>query len=248
MIMTTITEDFEQSFNELKDGLKDKYTAILYSYIDQTKLSVAEKLNAIAGEDFTALCEETKKIQEEVSRQTEEFRNSDEYKSKINSLAQLSSKLSKCSDDEKDEIKKEIAKALANVTTLNITIRNRLKEKREMLSKNKAIVREKSEQFKTEIEALKTQTMETLRKKIAECIINYRKELASLQKSFEKQVNVDGESPFDANSFKLNAPIFSPINVGDDSTEEKFSNDNNQKDESTSQTFIVSESDDNISN
>ena len=107
--MTTITEDFEQSFNELKKGLKDKYTAILYSYIDEIKITVSKKIDAFAGKDFTLLCEQTKKLQESVTRQSEEFHNTEEYKTKISELAQLTSKLSSCSTDEKDELKKEIS-------------------------------------------------------------------------------------------------------------------------------------------
>ena len=34
----TITNDFDQSYNELKSGLKDKYLNMLYGFIDDAEI------------------------------------------------------------------------------------------------------------------------------------------------------------------------------------------------------------------
>lgn len=240
--MATVTEDFEQSFIELKSGLKDKYTAILYSFIDEMKKNVLDNLQKLLGKEFLAFCEQTKKIQENVVYQKKEFHNSVDYKSKVDNLAMLSSRYSSCKDDEKDEVKKQMIKAFAEVTTLNITIKNRLKDLTEKLKSNKAIIRQKNEEFKDELLKLKTEVMDKLRKKIAICVIEYRKELSDLLESFEKPVNVDKESPFDVNAFKLNPPIFSAINYEENSEEA------DETLNKPTQTFILSENDDIISN
>ena len=135
--MTVINEDFEQSFNELKSGLKDKYNSILYSHIDQAKTSVNQELTALLGSDFLSLLDQTKQLQEQIAKETADFHSSHDYKSKIDDLARLTKELPNASEEEKTELKKEIAKALSAVTTLNITIRNRLKDKREVLKQNK---------------------------------------------------------------------------------------------------------------
>lgn len=240
--MATITEDFEQSFIELKSGLKDKYTSILRSFIDEKKKSVLESLQKLLGNDFVAFCEQTKILQDDIVRQKTEFYNSVDYKSKVDNLARLSSRYSSCKDDEKDEVKKQMIKAFSEVTTLNITIKNRLKDLTEKLKANKAIIRQKNEEFKDDLEKLKKEVMDKLRNKIAICVIKYREELAELLESFEKPVNVDKESPFDLNTFKLNEPIFSTINYEENNEEKGESSDK------STQTFIVSENDDIITN
>ena len=85
--------------------------------------------------------------------------------------------------------------------------------------------------------------MDDLRKKIAECVLLYRKDLASLQKSFQKPILIENESPFDPNSFKLHAPIFSSFE-----TEQKVAPNESPISEEPSQTFILSDNDDTIKN
>ena len=58
----TITEDFNQSYNELKSGLKDKYLKMLYRFVDEAREKTIEMSSELISDDILKLIEETKEI------------------------------------------------------------------------------------------------------------------------------------------------------------------------------------------
>ena len=208
MTKITITDDFEQSYNELKSSLKEKYLNLLYTFVDQAREKAIEQSTAFIGDDIFKLTEETKELKRLVKIETKKYYKSSEYVDAQQKLITLKNQLSNCEESEKEELQKQISKSMAEIVTKNITIKNRLKAHSDKIKYNEDIINAKMQEIDEDIQRVKEEVMDFLRDKIAICIKYYNDELKDLNESFNMPQPKDTEIPFDSNVIKLDVPVF----------------------------------------
>lgn len=204
----TITEDLSQSYNELKSGLKEKYLNMLYGYVDEAREKAIELSADLISDDMVKLTEETKELKRIIKKETKSFYKSDEYVNVQQRLVELKEKLNTCSDEEKEEIQKQISKSMAEVVTKNITIKNRLKPHSDKVKYNEEIINAKMQEIDGDVQQVREEVMDFLRDKIAICIKYYNDELRELNDSFKMPQPENAEIPFDSKVIQLDVPIF----------------------------------------
>ena len=229
MEKVTVTKDFEESFKELKAELVKKYTDILCGHIDVAKDKTQSMLSQKISPETISQYEEMKRLEKEVEKAKKEFFKQPDYVEVQNKLKAYKERLENCDESEKDEIQKQTAKLMSEIVTLNITIRNRLKDKTDLIASYKNLVDTKVKKINEEMSSIKDGVMSFLRLKIAECIADYNEELDELCQNFKKPKN-GKEFPFSSEIIKIDVPIFSIF--------EEVSSVEKTEDE---QNFIVSE-------
>ena len=205
-----ITDDKNQSEYNLKYiDLREKHAQFLYDSIDRARDIAVELTTKVVPEELFQLIDETQKLKKWIKSQTKLFYKTEEYTTEQKKLTMLKEKLSSCDESEKEEIQKQIAKAMASVVTLNITIKNRLKEQNDKLKLNEDYIDEQIALLDDELKKIKGEVMEFLRGKLAICIKEYNEELNSLRESYGLSRLEEAELPIDKNLINLDIPIFS---------------------------------------
>ena len=120
-------------------------------------------------------------------------------------------------------------KAISSITTLNVTIKNRLKDKTDRYDKLSAeidyVIRTNENSFK-EINA---EVLRMVKQAISDCLGGYAEELKVLNETFGVEETTDEDLPFDEKVIRLDIPVFG-------SREAKKEND-----EGRTRTFIPSD-------
>ena len=236
----TITNDFNQSYNELKSGLKDKYLNMLYSFIDDAREKAIKMSEPLISDDLLKLTDETRELKKYVKAETKRYYKSTEYVNAQQKLITLKDKLTVCDESEKEELQKQISKSMAEVVTKNITIKNRLKAESDKIKLNEDIIKGKMQEIDGDIQKIREEVMDFLRDKIAICIKYYNDELNELNESFKKPKLEQPEIPFDSSVVKLDVPIFSLTQPQDEDVIEVV--------EDSDRTIIASENQDTTKN
>ena len=222
----TITDDFSQSYNELKSGLKDKYLNMLYRFIDDAREKAIKMSEPLISDDILQLTDETRELKKYVKAETKKYYKSTEYVNAQQKLITLKDRLTLCSDSEKEEVQKQISKSMAEVVTKNITIKNRLKAESDKIKLNEEIIKGKMQEIDGDIQKIKEEVMDFLRDKIAICIKYYNDELNELNESFKMPKLDQPEIPFDSSVVKLDVPIFSLTHPQEEEVSEAVEYDN----------------------
>lgn len=236
----TITDDFNQSYNELKSGLKSKYLNMLYRFIDDAREKAIKMSEPLISDDILQITSETRELKKYVKAETKKFYKSSEYVNAQQKLITLKDKLSTCLDSEREELQKQISKSMAEVVTKNITIKNRLKVESDKIKINEDIIKSKMQEIDGDIQKIKEEVMEFLRDKIAICIKYYNDELNDLNESFKMPKLDQPEIPFDSSVVKLDVPIFSLTQPQEEEVSEVI--------EESDRTIIASENQDTTKN
>jgi hypothetical protein len=155
----TITENFCDSYNELKNDLKDKYARMLSIAIDQAREKATDKTAKILSPSFLQLLEETESLKNQRNQLEQDSYKSDKYITAQDNLKDVKIKLDNVSSEEKESIEKDFNKALSTITTLNITIKNRLKDIDEKITLNKQSIKNEISIFGDEINKIKNEVM-----------------------------------------------------------------------------------------
>ena len=124
----TYTNDVNESFKEIKDGLKAKYSEMIFSRIDELRKSSLKKLFGAMDEGLTAILNENEELKKTIDLEKKNFYATEDYQNAQNKLVSLKNKLSACNESEKDDLNAQMSKALDRISTLNVTINNRLKK------------------------------------------------------------------------------------------------------------------------
>lgn len=203
----TVTEDFNKSYEELKSSLKEKYLNMLNSFLEEAKDITLEKTHRFTTDEIFKIVDETKELRRIVEEQTNDFYKSDEYTSVQLKLKDLNERLTVCEESEKEDLQKQISKAMAEVVTKNITIKNRLKPHNEKIKYNEELLTSMLGEIGADIEKIREEAMSFLREKVAICIKCYNDELRELNDSFKIPNTDETEVPFDSKGLKIDFPI-----------------------------------------
>ncbi len=204
-----ITSNCDESYKELKASLKEKYTRILCTAIDEAREVVIKRSSEILSKEYLSMLSETEGLKKTVKEQETEFFNSEKYVTAQKSLTTLKDKLATCLDSEKESIQKDLSKLLEQITTMNITIKNRLKVYTDKIKENEKILKEETLKVGVDVLKIKNEIMKFLQQKISECVKCFNEELSELNKTFAKEDANESELPFDTDVIKLDVPIFS---------------------------------------
>ena len=136
-----ITSNYDESYKELKTSLKEKYTRILCTAIDEAREVVIKRSSEILSKEYLSMLSETESLKKTVKEQETEFFNSEKYVTAQKSLTILKDKLATCLDSEKESVQKDLSKLLEQITTMNITIKNRLKVYTDKIKENEKILK-----------------------------------------------------------------------------------------------------------
>ena len=72
----TITNDVNESYNEIVEGLKNKYSQIIFSRIDELKMRCYEELSAALNNDLKIIFKETCDLKDYYEREKKAFKQS----------------------------------------------------------------------------------------------------------------------------------------------------------------------------
>lgn len=219
MDKTIITEESE-SYNRLKSDIKDKYTKMICAELEAVRRYVVEESSVILGDDFLEKLGESEQIKKECDKIRNEFRSREEYISAQSELAAASKAVKavkavkkgesesagKDSDGNTEETKR-LNKAISAITTLNVTLNNKLKDKndrRAILEKElNAIVRENETGFKT----INDEVVSRVKRAVSGCIAGYVDEIGKLNECFNVKSD-ELDLPFDEKVIRLDIPVF----------------------------------------
>ena len=221
--------DTEDSYRQLKNDIKEKYTKMLCAELESVRRYVVDKSSAFLGEDFLEKLGESDRIKKECDGIRKKFRASEEYKAAQKELSEATKAAKGLPENVESEEIKRLNKAISAITTLNVTINNRLKDRTEKLARLDgeidAVVKDNEKDFKE----INGEVVSRVKKAISECFGGYVSEVKDLNESFGME-NEEIEMPFDEKVIRLDIPIFGKDNLSD-------------KKESKSEVFI--DSDDN---
>lgn len=250
MDKTIITEESE-SYNRLKSDIKDKYTKMICAELEAVRRYVVEESSVILGEDFLEKLGESEQLKKECDKIRNEFRSREEY---INAQSELTA-ASKAVKNRKNtgsaggtdnadntEETKRLNKAISAITTLNVTLNNKLKDKndrRTVLEKElSAIVRENETGFKT----INDEVVSRVKRAVSDCIAGYADEIGKLNECFNVKSN-ELDLPFDEKVIRLDIPVF-----GRRTHNESAANDDSDDDKDGKRNFVPSDDNNGVLN
>lgn len=216
MDKTIITEESE-SYNRLKSDIKDKYTKMICAELEAVRRYVVEESSVILGDDFLEKLGESEQIKKECDKIRNEFRSREEYISAQSELTAASKAVKAVKKGESEsagkdsegntEETKRLNKAISAITTLNVTLNNKLKDKndrRAILEKElNAIVRENETGFKT----INDEVVSRVKRAVSGCIAGYVDEIGKLNECFNVKSD-ELDLPFDEKVIRLDIPVF----------------------------------------
>lgn len=254
MDKTIITEESE-SYNRLKSDIKDKYTKMICAELEAVRRYVVEESSVILGDDFLEKLGESEQIKKECDKIRNEFRSREEYISAQSELAAASKAVKavkavkkgepesagKDSEGNTEETKR-LNKAISAITTLNVTLNNKLKDKndrRAILEKElNAIVRENETGFKT----INDEVVSRVKRAVSGCIAGYVDEIGKLNECFNVKSD-ELDLPFDEKVIRLDIPVF-----GRRPRDESAASDDSDDDKDGKRTFVPSDDNNGVLN
>lgn len=204
----TITEDFNDSYKELKAEIKEKYTKQLHQAVLNMQTFATAKISNLLSEEVLQLIDQTEKLKKAKKSEKQEFFKSNKYLATQSKIKRLKRELEKGNDTTNEENEKELNKCIAEITTLNITIKNRQKSIDEEIKTNTDIILKELKEHSNELDKLKSEIMDYLNEKIIACLTGYNTEILELNKTFGVENYNPNEMPFDGNIVKLEIPVF----------------------------------------
>ncbi len=217
-------DNVNEGYKQLKNDLKEKYSKEILKAVDRIKKQVISEVTKIFGEDLMNSFESADKIKSEIKKIKDDFYAESEYTKLQKKLVQQKEELKNASESEAKEITDEMKKSLDNISTLNITLRNRLKSYNERLYKVNSHISSELKKNKEQIAKLKEKVLEEIKFEIVNFLNDYNDELSMLNDAFGIE-SEEPEIPFDEESVRLDVPIFNFSSVENDadfSDEEQF--------------------------
>lgn len=198
-----------ESYTELKKDLKDKYCEIIKSDLDEIRNYVADRVTKLFGHDFLDKIEKVENLRSERKRAERDFFKSEEYKTAQKELKLAKNEAKNSTSETEEEANRHLNKAISAITTLNVTIKNRLKpydEKISALDDEISFVTEKNDD---KIKEISQEIISRVKSSVAERFKSYFKELNELSDEFGVEDEKDDDLPFDQGVLRFEIPIFS---------------------------------------
>lgn len=211
MMQKEMITEMSESYNRLKSDIKEKYTKMICADLESVRQYVISKSSEFLGEDFLRKLSEVEGLKKQCDNERKAFRATPEYvaaQKELSEASKAAKKIAKTDENaDKEEIKR-LNKAISSITTLNVTIKNRLKDKTDRYDKLSAeidyVIRTNENSFK-EINA---EVLRMVKQAISDCLGGYAEELKVLNETFGVEETTDEDLPFDEKVIRLDIPVF----------------------------------------
>ena len=225
-----ITSDVNESYREIVEGLKSKYSQIIFSQISELKKHCYDELSTSVKNNLNVLFKETFDLKEYYEKEKKLFYCGNDYRDAQARLVELKTAVANCDDiTQKQTLNNQFSKAMDRISTLNVTIDNRLKGCKEKIDVNIEIIKQIMNSDSGLFTEVKNSFLKEIDTIIKDGIMEFNEELKTIKEQFGKDTN-ELELPFDENVVKLQIELF-PVEI-DDFQNKKFivsTNSNNIK-------------------
>lgn len=196
---------YSDGYNELKNDLKERYTAKVYAALKDVRETLVNRASAIFGDEFFSLLNESLLLETEKEKARRDFFSETDYENAQKELKSLRKKQQE--EGGSEETNKALSEAISRVSTLNVTIGNRLKPYDEKLNGLREKIDFVVDEKKDDLESLKREIVGSTKAAIDEIVKNFNEELGELNETFGLPRPEEDELPFDESTLKLEIPI-----------------------------------------
>lgn len=200
----------DAGYGEIKNGLKTKYSKMIFARIDELRKDALKKLFGAMDEGVIDLIYENERLKKLCDDEKKEFYDGTDYKDAQSKLVELKNKLSVCAESEKDEINAKLSKALDRISTLNVTIDNRLKKYTDKMRVNSSAITGAISSDEGEFGKVKKNFIESVDEILQEGITSYNDELQSVNATFGVEQSEEPDLPFDENEVRIEIDMLPP--------------------------------------
>lgn len=213
-----IVDNVNESYEEIVKELKEKYSEEILRNIDEIKRQSYGQLSAAFNDCATGLLEEIEDLKKEIDRRKKEFYMSAEYSETQAKLVALRKELSASDDDSKSEIEKKLSRTLDRVSTLNVTIKNRLKPLSDKLKEDISTLKAVYSSSENGFAKIRDEFLDRIDDVITDGITSFNEELSEINAKFGIICDKT-EFPFDENTLKIKIELF-PKELTDEDPDE----------------------------
>lgn len=219
-----IVDDVNESYEEIVKELKEKYSEEILRNIDKVKRQSYGQLSAAFNDCATGLLGEIEDLKKEIGRRKKEFYKSAEYSEAQAKLVILRKELSAVSDDLKSETEKKLSRAMDRVSTLNVTINNRLKPLSDKLKDDISTLKAVYSSSENGFAKIRDEFLDRIDDVITDGITSFNEELSEINAKFGV-IGDKTEFPFDENTLKIKIELF-PKELTDEEVNEETIDEN----------------------
>lgn len=213
-----IVDNLNESYEEIVKELKEKYSEEILRNIDEIKRQSYGQLSAAFNDCATGLLEEIEDLKKEIDRRKKEFYMSAEYSETQAKLVALRKELSASDDDSKSEIEKKLSRTMDRVSTLNVTIKNRLKPLSDKLKEDISTLKAVYSSSENGFAKIRDEFLDRIDDVITDGITSFNEELSEINAKFGIICDKT-EFPFDENTLKIKIELF-PKELTDEEPDE----------------------------
>ena len=221
----------DAGYEEIKNGLRTKYSKMIFARIDELRKDALKKLFGAMDEGVIDLIYENERLKKLCDDEKKEFYEGTDYKDAQSKLVELKNKLSVCAESEKDEINAKLSKALDRISTLNVTIDNRLKKYTDKMRVNSSAITGAISSDEGEFGKVKKNFIESVDEILQEGITSYNDELQSVNATFGVEQSEEPDLPFDENEVRIEIDMLPPSvrELGNENDDGENSAEKNEK-------------------
>lgn len=213
-----IVDNVNESYEEIVKELKEKYSEEILRNIDEIKRQSYGQLSAAFNDCATGLLEEIEDLKKEIDRRKKEFYMSAEYSESQAKLVALRKELSAADADSKPEIEKKLSRTMDRVSTLNVTIKNRLKPLSDKLKEDISTLKAVYSSSENGFAKIRDEFLDRIDDVITDGITSFNEELSEINAKFGIICDKT-EFPFDENTLKIKIELF-PKELTDEEPDE----------------------------
>ena len=218
-----IIEDLNESYEKAVKELKEKYSEEILRNIDEVKRQSYGQLSAAFNDCSVGLLDEIEELKKEIAKRKKEFYKSAEYSEAQAKLVSLRRELSVATDDLKTETEKKLSRAMDRVSTLNVTVNNRLKPLSDKLKDDISAIKTIYSSSEGGFAKIRDEFLDRIDNVITDGITRFNEELSEINAKFGVVGNKT-EYPFDENTIKIKIELFPSELTDNDENSEQIEN------------------------
>ncbi len=176
------------NYQVIKKEIDDKYIIIMNDAITQSKKQYKELVNNLLGEEYSKLIKVINENKEYIRSERELFYKTQEYVSAKQKLNDCKTEYEK---DDCEENKINFHNALNSLSTLNTTINNRLKAKRDEIESAKSKLYALFDKNKKDLIKIRNDVKKDLQTKVIEIFKEYQFVVKELNESYKTNEEID---------------------------------------------------------
>lgn len=208
-----VTDDVKAGYEELVKELKSQYSAEIFRRIDDAKDKSYKSLSKTLKNHSPGIFEEVKNLKNRISKIKNEFYNTSEYIEAQSKLVGLRVELDSTDEKTRKEIEKNFSRAMDRISTLNVTINNRVKPLSDKLNADILELKSLAVSPAIDFDNVKADFLDEIDKILSEGIGEFNDRLSEIRARFGIK-DANPELPFEENSLKIHIELFPSEIIG----------------------------------